>query len=217
MSDLVDGSVVRGLGGLLVCFFVIMLFVSRSLGTALAMVFCLALTPMILFGLVGLVGIPLDIISAPAANVALPLGIDEMIHLGYAVRRNRDGKSNGWKKALSQLWIPILYSALIVGCGFALLLFSTFPPTRHLGVMVSLGAILTDLAVLVVLGTALQLWTPDGPSSGFLRRALLRSTKGRPQGTGGTNHRPGRASDTPVVTPQSGAPFVRTDGSGWLP
>jgi predicted RND superfamily exporter protein len=118
MSHLVDGGVVRGLGGLIACFSVIMLFVSRSVGTALAMVFCLALTPMILFGLVGLIGIPLDIISAPAANVALSLGIDEMIHLGYAVRRNRGERANAWRKALSQLWVPILYSALIVGCGF---------------------------------------------------------------------------------------------------
>jgi predicted RND superfamily exporter protein len=160
MSHLVDGGVVRGLGGLIACFSVIMLFVSRSVGTALAMVFCLALTPMILFGLVGLIGIPLDIISAPAANVALSLGIDEMIHLGYAVRRNRGERANAWRKALSQLWVPILYSALIVGCGFALLLFSSFPPTRHLGVLVSLGAILTDLVVLVVLGLAL----PSRPS-----------------------------------------------------
>jgi predicted RND superfamily exporter protein len=177
MSDLVEGGVLRGLGGLLACFFVIMLLVSRSVGTALSMVFCLILTPMILFGLVGLVGIPLDIISAPAANVALPLGIDEMIHLGYAVRRNRDGISNGWSEALSQLWIPILYSALIVGCGFALLLFSDFPPTRHLGALVSVGAILTDLAVLVVLG----LFLPSSPPRTSTRTSprsttLLRSS-----------------------------------------
>jgi predicted RND superfamily exporter protein len=115
------------------------------------MVVCLAITPMILFGLVGAVGMPLDIISAPAANVALPLGIDEMIHLGYALRRSGDGGENTWRIALSRLWAPILFSALIVGSGFALLLFSTFPPTRHLGVLVSVGAILTDLVVLIVL------------------------------------------------------------------
>jgi predicted RND superfamily exporter protein len=77
LSELVQGSVLRGLGGLLGLFFVIVLIVSRSLPTALVMVLCLALTPLTLFGLVGLFRMPVDIISAPAANVALPLGIDD--------------------------------------------------------------------------------------------------------------------------------------------
>jgi hypothetical protein len=151
MSALVEGSVVRGLGGLLACFFLIILVVTRSARNAVAMVLCLALTPAILFGLVGLFQMPLDIISAPAANVALPLGIDEMIHLGYAVRRHRGKPEDAWQGALQQLWVPILFSMLIVGSGFALFLFSNFPPTQRLGALVSLGAILTDLVVLVVL------------------------------------------------------------------
>ena len=80
---------------------------------------------------------PLDIISAPAANVALPMGIDEMIHLGYTARRMR-GKARdvwkAWSAALSELWAPILASMLIVTAGFSLFLLSSFPPTQRLGV-----------------------------------------------------------------------------------
>jgi hypothetical protein len=154
MSELVEGSVIRGLGGLLASFFVIVLVVTRSLPSALAMTLCLALTPFTLFGLVGLAGMPLDIISAPAANVALPLGIDEMIHLGGTVRRLRphaEGIWAAWKEALAQLWGPILVSMLVVTSGFALFLLSSFPPTRRLGVLVCTGTALTDLVVLVVL------------------------------------------------------------------
>lgn len=114
----------------------------------------LTLTPFIVFGLVGLFGMPVDIISAPAANAALPLGIDEMIHLGYSVRRlrrNAEGRWAAWKGALAQLWGPILASMLIVTSGFALFLVSSFPPTRRLGVLVCTGAAITDLVVLVVL------------------------------------------------------------------
>ena len=153
LSTLVEGSVVRGLGGL-AGFFLIILLVTRSLMTALAMTLCLAITPFSLFGVVGLFRMPLDIISAPAANVALPLGIDEMIHLGYTVRRLR-GKAadlwTAWKRALMELWAPILVSMLVVTSGFALFLLSSFPPTRRLGVLVCIGAAITDLVVLVVL------------------------------------------------------------------
>jgi predicted RND superfamily exporter protein len=153
LSELVQGSVVRGLGGLLALFFVIVLIVTRSLRSALAMIVCLALTPFALFGLVALAGMPVDIISAPAANVALPLGIDEMIHLGYTVRRSRSGAANwaAWKQALARLGGPILISMLIVASGFSLFLLSRFPPTQRLGALVCAGAVLTDIAVLVVL------------------------------------------------------------------
>lgn len=153
LSELVQGSVVRGLGGLLALFGVIMWVVSRSLRTTVASVVCLAISPFALFGLVGLLRMPLDIISAPAANVALPMGVDEMIHMGYTVRRQR-GKAGAWaawKEALSELWAPILFSMLIVTSGFALFLLSSFPPTRRLGVLVCIGAAITDLVVLVVL------------------------------------------------------------------
>jgi uncharacterized protein len=152
LSKLVEGSVIRGLGGLLACFAVIVLIVSRSVPSALAMTLCLALTPFTLFGFVGLIGMPLDIISAPAANVALPLGIDEMIHLSYNVRRQRGKKGwAAWQEALVRMWKPILASMLIVTSGFALFLLSSFPPTRRLGVLVCVGAAITDLVVLIVL------------------------------------------------------------------
>ncbi|HWM23779.1 MAG TPA: MMPL family transporter [Chthoniobacterales bacterium] len=154
LSTLVEGSVIKGLSGLLAGFFLIVLIVSRSFLSAIAMTLCLAITPLSLFGLVGLFKMPLDIISAPAANVALPMGIDEMIHQGYTVRRARAKGEDiwtAWKQALAELWGPILASMLIVTAGFALFLLSSFPPTRRLGVLVCIGAIITDLVVLLVL------------------------------------------------------------------
>ena len=67
LSNLVEGSIIRGLGGLMAGFFVIVLIVSRSITNAIAMTLCLAITPLSLFGLVGLFRMPLDIIAAPAA------------------------------------------------------------------------------------------------------------------------------------------------------
>jgi predicted RND superfamily exporter protein len=154
LSRLVEGSVVRGLGGLLAAFAAIVLIVTRSLRSALAMTLCLAVTPLAVFGLVGLSRMPLDIIAAPAANVALPLGIDEMLHLGHHVRymrRRGHDTWDAWTQALGEMWRPILASMLIVASGFALFLLSDFPPTQRLGVLVCVGAIVTDLIVLVVL------------------------------------------------------------------
>jgi hypothetical protein len=155
LSKLVEGSVIRGLAGLIALFGVIVFCVTRSIRTTVVMTSSLTLPPFAMFGIVGLFGMPVDIISAPAANVALPLGIDEMIHLGYAVRRQQAGGRDRtwavWGEALRRLWAPILASMLIVGSGFSLFLFSGFPPTQRLGVLVCLGALLTDLVVLLIL------------------------------------------------------------------
>jgi uncharacterized protein len=154
LSTLVEGSLIRGLGGLIVAFAAIIWIVTRSLRTALVMALCLTTTPLIVFGIVGVLKLPLDIISAPAANVALPLGIDEMIHLGYAIRGRRARAGNDWapwQHALGELWRPILFSMVVVASGFALFLLSSFPPTQRLGMLVCAGAILTDLMVLTVL------------------------------------------------------------------
>jgi predicted RND superfamily exporter protein len=40
---------------------------------------------------------------------------------------------------------------LPLASGFALFLLSSFPPTQRLGVLVCIGAVITDLVVLVVL------------------------------------------------------------------
>jgi predicted RND superfamily exporter protein len=112
------------------------------------------------FGVVGLARMPLDIISAPAANVALPLGIDEMLHLGHRIRQvRRQGREawDAWSGALAEMWWPILASMLIVASGFALFLLSDFPPTQRLGALVCVGALLTDLVVLLVLPTLASL------------------------------------------------------------
>jgi predicted RND superfamily exporter protein len=154
LSELVEGSVRQGLAGLFGLVAVIALIVTRSIRIAIAMAVSVAIPPLALFGLVGLSAMPVDIVSAPAANVALPLGVDEMIHLGYAVRRARrreGGAGDGWQPALARLWRPILASMLIVVAGFLLFVLSPFPPTRRLGALVCIGAALTDLAVLVVL------------------------------------------------------------------
>jgi uncharacterized protein len=154
LSILVEGSVRRGLGGLLAAFAVIVLMVTRSRRNTAAMTMCLALTPLALFGIIGLSRMPLDIIAAPAANVALPLGIDEMIHLGHRVRHMRGRRQDlwqTWSAALSEMWAPILASMLIVSSGFALFLLSDFPPTQRLGVLVCIGAALTDAVVLLML------------------------------------------------------------------
>lgn len=157
LSRLVETSVERSLGALLIVFCVIAFLVVRSVRAGVAMAASLALMPFALFGCVGLFRMSMEFLSAPAANIALALGIDESIHLAHTARRRiREGAPSawdGWKAALAELWYPIVAAMLIVGAGFSLFLLSNFPPTRHLGLLVALGVVIANLTALLVLPT----------------------------------------------------------------
>jgi uncharacterized protein len=69
---------VTGLAWLFLFFIGVALAVSRNLRVALAMVGSLLLVPVCMLGGVGLFGVPVDIISAPATNVCIGMAIDSM-------------------------------------------------------------------------------------------------------------------------------------------
>ena len=154
LGRLVEGSLMRGLGGLLALFILIAAIVSRSARVTVAMILSLVIVPVILLGALGHLGTPIDIISSPAANVAIALGIDSMIHLTTAVRRRRrqgESSPDAWRSALDSLWTPILGAAAILACGFGIFLLSSFPPTARFGSAVAVGTLIAAFAAVILL------------------------------------------------------------------
>ena len=150
LGDLVAGSLLRGVGGLLLLFSGIALVASRSLRTTGVVLVALAAVPWTLVGGAGLVGVPLDLVASPALNVAIALGVDAMIHLMLRARREGGGGA-GWSTARAALRRPILEAAVLVGVGFGVFALSSFPPTRNFGLLVAVGASLSAVAALQIL------------------------------------------------------------------
>lgn len=154
LSDLVASSLLVGLGGLGALFVFVAAAVSRSPRATLAMLLCLAGTPIVLFGVMGWAGLPVDFISSPAANVALGIGVDSMIHLASAARRLRRrgmGAWEAWSAARGRMWAPVLASAGLLALGFGLFVLSSFPPTQRFGIAVVIGLVAAAAFTLVAL------------------------------------------------------------------
>ncbi|MDA8017887.1 MAG: MMPL family transporter [Thermoanaerobaculia bacterium] len=154
LGELVASSVLRGLAGLFLLFVLIAGLVARRIGIAAAMILSLAAVPLLLLGAFGWLGLPLDIISSPAANVAIALGIDSMIHLVTAVRRHRSaGESDerSWLLSLGKLAPAIAGATAILAAGFGLFALSSFPPTQRFGMAVAGGTIAAAAMAMVVL------------------------------------------------------------------
>jgi predicted RND superfamily exporter protein len=154
LGRLIASSVRLGVVGLLVLFLGIGVGVSRSLRVGGAMVLSLTLVPLVVLGSVGHAGVALDIISAPAASIAMAMGVDSMIHLSMRVRRLRSAGLEGWeawREARTELWHPIVGAALIICAGFGIFGLSSFPPTQRFGVLVILGTLTAAGMTLVML------------------------------------------------------------------
>ena len=160
LAKLVASSIIFGLGQLIIIFAFIAWVVSRSMKIALAITLSICIIPVIVLGTIGWLRIPLDIISAPACNIALGLGIDSMIHMVRAYRRQKNQNSNddeAWAKIRHRFWQPVLTFTLVMVLGFGIFTFSEFPSTQRFGVAVVFGALIACMTALFVMPTAAQL------------------------------------------------------------
>jgi len=146
LAKLVALSLVGGLSKLIFLFGLITLYLSRSLRVTLSVIASIFIIPLTVLGCFGIYRIPLDVISAPASNVAIAMGIDSMIHMIKSFRRTKN-----WQLVRDELWQPILTSMFVVAIGFGIFLCSTFPPTQRFGGTILFGTVLSALTALYIM------------------------------------------------------------------
>ncbi|MDP8233185.1 MAG: MMPL family transporter [Candidatus Saelkia tenebricola] len=168
LAKLVAISLVNGLGKLVLLFAIIGLIISRSLRITLALTCSVALLPVTILGLIGLYRIPLDVISAPASNIAIAIGIDAMIHMMKAYQRFHD-----WRKVKEHLWQPILTAMFVIAIGFGIFSFSSFPPTQRFGLAILIGSILASLTALFIMPFLVDKIKLDKIRTVIIRRPFL--------------------------------------------
>jgi predicted RND superfamily exporter protein len=160
LGELIAESIRIGLGGLLILFVGIAFIVSRTVPRTVAILACLGSIPLIVLGGMSHLGMPIDIITSPAANVAVAMGVDSMTHLVFRVRRLWSVSATAWEawmEARTQLWQPVLGATLIICAGFGIFSLSAFPPTQRFGLAVILGTVAAAVMTLIALPFAMTI------------------------------------------------------------
>jgi predicted RND superfamily exporter protein len=160
LDQLVTSSVIFGMGQLIFIFTFIAWIVSRSLKVTLAITLSICIIPVIVLGMVGWLRVPLDVISAPACNIAIGLGIDSMIHMVRALRRQKlqDEKDiEAWVKIRHRFWQPVATFTVVMILGFGIFTFSEFPSTQRFGAAVVFGTLIASMTALFVMPLTAQL------------------------------------------------------------
>ncbi len=165
LSELIARSLLEGLVFLFILFSIISAIISRSWRVTLAMIAAFSLIPLLVLGIIGYLRMSVDLISAPAANVALGIGIDGMFHFVVQARRISKGAFGDWtlwQSARELVWRPVTASTLIISLGFGLFGFSQFPPTQRFGLAVVGGMAVSAVIVLLIFPRVASFFTSRG-------------------------------------------------------
>ena len=104
-------------------------------------------------GLLGLLNIPLDIMTITVAAISVGMAVDNTIHYIYRYKKElkKNGSDNALKNAHSTTGRAIFYTASTIAAGFCILSLSNFFPTVLFGVFTSIAMILAFISSLTLL------------------------------------------------------------------
>ena len=118
-----------------------------------------------ILGIIGLMGIPLDMMTITIAAITIGIAVDNSIHYIYRFREEFK-KINDYKKTLdrchSTVGIAILNTSITIVFGFSILVLSNFIPTIYFGVFTGIAMLLALISVLTLLPKLLLVFKPFG-------------------------------------------------------
>lgn len=138
----------------------IMLWVlTRSLRLSLIGMAPLGLAVVVMLGVMGFLGVAIDLGTVMVASVAIGISVDFAIHFitQYQQVRRKSLPEAAIQEALNLTWRALLYNTLSLGLGFLVLLFSKFTANIAFGALIGLTVAVAFIATLRLVPTLLLL------------------------------------------------------------
>ncbi len=166
LSDLAE-AVVQGqflsLVSSIVVVAVLIMLLFRSVNAGFISAVPLTFSIIVLFGLMGVFGIELNIVTALLSSIMIGVGVDYTIHFLWRYREERRAgldAASAVKKTLTTTGRGITFNAFSVIIGFVALFFSTFLPVRFFGFLVVVSILACLIGALVLVPALVLVWKP---------------------------------------------------------
>ena len=118
-----------------------------------------------ILGIIGLLGIPLDMMTITIAAITIGIAVDNSIHYIYRFKEEFK-KINNYNKTLDRchntVGVAILNTSITIVFGFSILVLSNFIPTIYFGVFTGLAMLLALISVLTLLPILILKFKPFG-------------------------------------------------------
>ena len=122
-----------------------------------------------ILGIIGLLGIPLDMMTITIAAITIGIAVDNSIHYIYRFKEEFS-KIKDYNKTLdkchSTVGIAILNTSITIVFGFSILILSNFIPTIYFGVFTGIAMLLAMISVLTLLPKLILTLKPFGEETG---------------------------------------------------
>ena len=118
-----------------------------------------------ILGIIGLLGIPLDMMTITIAAITIGIAVDNSIHYIYRFKEEFL-KYKDYNKTLkvchSTVGVAILNTSITIVFGFSILVFSKFIPTIYFGIFTGIAMLLAMISVLTLLPSLILITKPFG-------------------------------------------------------
>ena len=118
-----------------------------------------------ILGIIGLIGIPLDMMTITIAAITIGIAVDNSIHYIYRFKEEFK-KINNYNKTLDRchntVGIAILNTSITIVFGFSILVLSNFIPTIYFGIFTGIAMLLAMVSVLTLLPRLIIIYRPFG-------------------------------------------------------
>ena len=116
----------------------------------------------IVLGIMGLINIPLDMMTITIAAITMGIGVDDCIHYIYRFREEfvNGNYAETLKLCHRNVGKAIVNTSITIMFGFSILALSNFIPTIYFGVFTGLAMFIALLSVLALLPKLILVWRP---------------------------------------------------------
>ena len=144
---------------------VMFLILFRNITLALIGVVPNFMAAFLILGIIGLLEIPLDMMTITIAAITIGIAVDNSIHYIYRFKEEFE-KSKDYNLTLDKchntVGVAILNTSITIVFGFSILVLSNFIPTIYFGVFTGIAMLLAMLSVLTLLPKLILTFKPFG-------------------------------------------------------
>ena len=143
--------------------FIMFLVLFRNLTLSLIGVVPNFIAAFFILGIIGLLGIPLDMMTITIAAITIGIAVDNSIHYIYRFKEEfllNNNYQETLKLCHSTVGVAILNTSITIVFGFSILVFSNFIPTIYFGVFTGIAMLLAMISVLTLLPNLLLIIKP---------------------------------------------------------
>ncbi len=156
-------SQILTLGFVMIGIVIMFLILFRNIKISLIGVVPNFIAAFFILGIIGLAGIPLDMMTITIAAITIGIAVDNSIHYIYRFKEelvNLKDYDKTIKYCHSTVGIAILNTSITIVFGFSILILSNFIPTIYFGIFTGIAMLLAMISVLTLLPSLLLVFKP---------------------------------------------------------